>query len=147
MKKSVILLVSAVYIFAIVIVGFLGLKMRVYDPTIYVEKIVCETKGYHEYSEEDKIKKDHDGYIQVEYAKDLVVEINCKPNPDNATNKSFDYSILGNTNRYELTIKNDGTASIKFKEATAYTIIVTATDNHKATLRIKVIVVDSGGIF
>lgn len=147
MKKSVIMLLSAVYILAIVIVGFLGLKMKVYDPVIYVENIICETDGYHEYSEEDKIKKEHDGYIQVEYAKDLVVEIKCKPNPTNATNKTFDYAILGNENRYELVIKTDGTANIKFKEATAYTVIVTATDNHKATLRIKVIVVDSGGIF
>lgn len=147
MKKSVILLLSAVYIFAIVIVGFLGLKMKVYDPIVYVNNIICETEGYKEYSEEEKVKKGHDGYIQVEYSANLIVEIKCKPNPDNATNKTFDYSVLGDASRYELIVKEDGTASVKFKEATAYTVIVTATDNHKATLKIKIIVVDSGGIF
>ena len=125
MKKSVILLLSAVYIFAIVIVGFLGLKMKVYDPIIYVNNIICETEGYKEYSEEEKSKKGHDGYIQVEYSENLIVEIKCKPNPDNATNKAFDYSVLGDSTHYELTVKDDGTASIQFKEATAYTVIVT----------------------
>ncbi len=147
MKKSVVLLLAAVYVFAIAVVGFVGLKLKVYDPVIYVEKIICESDGYVEYSEEDKIKKEHDGVINCKFSSDLVVEIKCKPNPDNATNKEFEYFVLGDTTKYELTKKNDGTASVKFLEANSYTVIVTATDNQKATLKIKINVVDTGGIF
>ena len=44
MKKSVILMICVVYIFAIVIVGFLGLAMKVYDENKYVKEIQCINK-------------------------------------------------------------------------------------------------------
>jgi len=39
MKKPVIILISLVYILAIVIVGFIGVKARVFNPKTYVEDI------------------------------------------------------------------------------------------------------------
>lgn len=39
MKKPVIILISLVYILAIVIVGFIGVKARVFKPKTYVEDI------------------------------------------------------------------------------------------------------------
>lgn len=41
MKKSVIITIIVIYVLAIVVVGFIGLKMKVYDEQKYVEKIEC----------------------------------------------------------------------------------------------------------
>ncbi len=42
MKKSVILLILIVYVASIMIVGFYGIKIKVYDEKIMVEDIICE---------------------------------------------------------------------------------------------------------
>ncbi len=42
MKKSVILLILIVYIASIMVVGFYGIKIKVYDEKIMVEDIICE---------------------------------------------------------------------------------------------------------
>ena len=41
MKKSVIILILIIYIGSIVFVGFFGMKMVSYNPTILPEKIEC----------------------------------------------------------------------------------------------------------
>ena len=46
MKKSVIITIIVIYVLAIVVVGFIGLKMKVYDEQKYVEKIECISDGY-----------------------------------------------------------------------------------------------------
>ena len=54
MKKSVIITIIVIYVLAIVVVGFIGLKMKVYDEQKYVEKIECISDGYKDY---DQIQK------------------------------------------------------------------------------------------
>ena len=39
MKKSVILTIAVVYIFAIVLVGFIGIRQRAYNENVYVDDI------------------------------------------------------------------------------------------------------------
>ena len=39
MKKSVILIIFAVYILSVCIVGFFGIKVRMYNETVNVESI------------------------------------------------------------------------------------------------------------
>ena len=56
MKKSVVLLISLVYIISIVVVGILGLQMRVYDEVIYVTDINCIIKN-HEKDIKENVKK------------------------------------------------------------------------------------------
>ena len=46
MKKSVIITIIVIYVLAIVVVGFIGLKMKVYDEQKYVEKIECISDGF-----------------------------------------------------------------------------------------------------
>ena len=81
MKKSVILLIAVIYILAIVIVGFLGLRMKVYNPIVYVEKITCISKDFKEYTDEQKENneslKEYYGYIEKDYVDGLVIEIRC----------------------------------------------------------------------
>ena len=46
MKKSVILTIAVVYIFAIVLVGFIGIRQRAYNENVYVDDIVIISEGY-----------------------------------------------------------------------------------------------------
>ena len=39
MKKSVILLIFVIYVASIVVIGFFGVKIASYNPTIYVSSI------------------------------------------------------------------------------------------------------------
>ena len=65
MKKSVIITIIVIYVLAIVVVGFIGLKMKVYDEQKYVEKIECISDGYKDYdpNTETGLAKIHAGYI------------------------------------------------------------------------------------
>ncbi len=42
MKKSIIILIGAVYILSIIIIGFFGMKLTSYNETIYPERIEIE---------------------------------------------------------------------------------------------------------
>ena len=39
MKKALIAIISAIYVFAIIIVSFLGVRSEVYNRTVYAEEI------------------------------------------------------------------------------------------------------------
>lgn len=39
MKKSTIIIIIAIYLVSIVVISFLGIKVRVYDETKYVKEI------------------------------------------------------------------------------------------------------------
>ena len=45
MKKSVILIIAVVYVASVFIVGLLGIKMGLYNRTVYVEEIVYKPVG------------------------------------------------------------------------------------------------------
>lgn len=81
MKKSVIITIIVIYVLAIVVVGFIGLKMKVYDEQKYVEKIECISDGYKDYDPNTetglaKIHAGYIGYIKKDYKSGLKVEIN-----------------------------------------------------------------------
>ena len=40
MKKSSIIAVGIIYLVSIILVGFIGVRMKIYDPIVYVENIV-----------------------------------------------------------------------------------------------------------
>ena len=96
MKKSVIITIIVIYVLAIVVVGFIGLKMKVYDEQKYVEKIECISDGYKDYDPNTetglaKIHAGYIGYIKKDYKSGLKVEIKCRITPDNATHKNLEY--------------------------------------------------------
>lgn len=43
MKKSIVILIGAIYILSIIFIGFFGMKMTSYNETIYPEKIEIES--------------------------------------------------------------------------------------------------------
>ena len=46
MKKTSIIAIALIYLVAIILVGFMGIKMKVYDPVIYAEKIVWNSSSF-----------------------------------------------------------------------------------------------------
>ena len=123
MKKSVILTISIIYILAIVVVGFLGIALKVYNEKVYVEKIICITDGYKEVE-----NKEYDGKIEVKKNQEVVIK--CQVEPDNATNPilrfDFDDSELGTL--FTFVENGDGTWTIKMLDTGTVYIDIVPTD-------------------
>lgn len=147
MKKSVILVIAIIYVLAIVVVGFIGIRMKIYDANIYVEKIECISDNYQKCNENnDLFHKGYDGYISVIYEENLKVLIKCNIYPENASEKKLEYIYDKSSTTYTLTYNEDGTASVEFLKGGSATIIVKSTDNVGASIKILINAVDLGGI-
>ncbi len=135
MKKSVVLTISIIYILAIVVVGFLGIALKVYNEKVYVEEIVCITEGYEEIVNDEFC----DGQIIAKKNQEIVIK--CQVKPDNATNPMlrFDYDHDEVGKLFEIVENGDGTCTIKMLDAGAAYITIVPTDrNSNISLTIKV---------
>lgn len=136
MKKSVILTILVIYIFAIFIVGIIGGKSKVYDETIYVDEIICVSEEFVKY------EKEVDGYIgkiTKDFKEDLKILIKCQVNPANTPFTALDYSI-GGTQICNLTKDNDGNCLLSFIDSGSVTVTISSTDGKSKQVKIKVIV-------
>ena len=84
MKKSIVIIIGVIYIASIIFIGFFGMKMTAYNPTIYATKIECT-------NDEVKPKEDYK-YILAYYdpskpASENVYQILWKVYPEDCTNK------------------------------------------------------------
>ncbi|MBQ2891451.1 MAG: hypothetical protein IJE45_01005 [Bacilli bacterium] len=135
MKKSVILTISIIYILAIVVVGFLGIALKVYNEKVYVEKIICITDGYVAVENDEYC----DGVITVQKNQEVVIK--CQVEPDNATNPNlrFDYDSDELGKKFEFVENGDGTCTIKMLDSGTTFIEIVPTDrNSNISLRIKI---------
>lgn len=135
MKKSVVLTISIIYILAIVVVGFLGIALKVYNEKVYVESIVCITEGYEEIVNDEYC----DGEIKAKKNQEIVIK--CQVKPDNATNATlrFDYDHDEVGKLFEIFENSDGTCTIKMLDTgSAYITIVPTDRNSNISLTIKV---------
>ncbi len=152
MKKSVILTIAVIYILAIVVVGFIGMKMQVYDEYIYVNDIVILTDGYKEYTKDtqvgqDKLDRKIAGHITKDFKKGLRVELKCQILPDNANEKKLQYHWDEASTKYKLVVNDDGTAYIEFYAGAVAQITIQSSDNARYSKTIEVIALDFSGIF
>lgn len=147
MKKSVVFAIAVIYLIAIIVVGFLGQALKVYNENIYVERITCISDDYKPYKENSNEYKDgYIGYIQPDkYEEGLQVLIKCRVEPANATYKNLQY-ISTDTSICTIEMQDDGTAIANFIKAGTVTIIIKATDNGGEQIKIKIITHDVGGI-
>jgi DNA polymerase sigma len=135
MKKSVVLMIALIYILSIILVGFLGMKMKVYDQKVYVEEIVCLTEGYQKME-----NTNYDGYIGRVYQEGLKIELKCQVKPDDASFRDLDYLYDTTQNLYTLTKNADGTATIAFLDDVQTTAMITvrSTDGMNKMLVIRI---------
>ena len=157
MKKSVILTILIIYILAIVVVGFIGIALRIYDEKKYVESIECLTENYVSGAVEGT---KCDGYIDVTYKKntDNLVVIKCRALPADATNTKLKLSVdkekgydvdnpPEDTSNYEFWYRDngDGTWTINILKAKSQQVTVQPTDRAGVKLVILIEVKQSGG--
>lgn len=142
-KKSVVLAISVIYVLAIVVVGFIGMKMKAYNPTIYVDSIQCISEGYTEYLDQ---QNNADGYISTIYSEGLKVLIKCKISPDNATTTKLKYDYDQTSQTFKLQVNDDGTAVVEFLKGGTATITIKSMDSVGKKLVIDIIATDLGDI-
>ena len=154
MKKSSIIAVGLIYLVSIILVGFFGVRLKVYNPVVYVEKIVWNysefenVKGYKVEipTEEDKMQGiDYDAklrYATFGEIENLLINIKCYVEPHNANNTKLNY-YLNISNKFDVSInkKEDNTADIIFNEATSAYLEVKSTDGRDLTYTIKIEVI------
>ena len=147
MKKSVILTIAVIYIFAIVIVGFIGIRQGAYNENKYVDDIVIISDNYKKYeSDSEKAKEGYEGHISTSYVEGLKIEIKCQVKPDNATNKNLIY-ICSESQDYKLIKNSDGTATIEFYHGAQIDLIIKSQDTVGFYKKIFIDVEDLGDIF
>ncbi len=111
MKKSVILIIGIVYLASILIVGLMGIRMKFYNPTVYVSSIEYCPEGtldesasnnarsvYRNGTQMEVVMKegsaeDYDVYIRDTFEEDITFELKFTVKPENATNDSLDYAF------------------------------------------------------
>ena len=111
MKKSVIIVIALIYIAAIALVSFLGLKPKTYNDITYVESIKVTSDR-----EITKIKGEDTILFINEFKADgtRTVQLYCEVKPDNATNPKINY-VLEKDNDYA-TVDENGLITILPKE-------------------------------
>lgn len=127
MKKSVILIIVVLYLAAIAVVSFLGVKMKVYQEKIYVESIVCLNEEAEETPDEIRLIAGLKQPFQLEY----------KVYPEKATNKKLEFQIV---NESIAIVSETGYVTPLKKGVTK--LIMRATDGHGAACEIKLIIVE-----
>ena len=93
MKKPVILIIALVYILAIVVVGFLGIPARVYNPTTFVTDIALVFDDKLEKIPEKETDKVPNRF-KVFSDGAITFNITAKPIPNEATNKKIIFEKL-----------------------------------------------------
>lgn len=147
MKKSVILTIVVIYIFAIVIVGFIGIRQGAYNENKYVNDIVIISNNYVKYDvESDEAKSGIEGHISTSFVEGLKIEIKCQVKPDNATNKKLIYAC-DESQDYKLIDNADGTATIEFYHGAQFILIVKSQDTVGFSKKIFIDVEDLSDIF
>lgn len=155
MKKTSIIAIALIYLVAVILVGFMGIKLKVYDPVIYAEKIVWNSTEF-ENNKQFKVVKDKEklaeknikadaslDYTVFEFTEALTINIKCYCEPLNATNNKLDYYFDNTGLEYvTLKIKDDNTCDLSFDRAAAFTLFVKSTDGKNITYSIRINIID-----
>ena len=100
MKKSVVILISLIYVASIALVGFLGLKAQSYNEIVYPESI--EILNSYTTDPKTDIKSIK---FEASSPEDKQFQLNCRILPDNASDKRIVYAILSG-NQYATVDEN-----------------------------------------
>lgn len=81
MKKSVALIIAAVFLASIAVVGFFGMKIVSYNSKVYITEIRLTNP-------ELQTRADGSHYMTFEYRDDLAIPFTFEVSPDNATDRN-----------------------------------------------------------
>ncbi len=123
MKKTIVIIIMAVYIASIAIVNFFGLEVGIFDGIDYVERIFCNTVTLHN---ENSLELEPITYS----GNDPLFEFDFIPAPEGKEYTEDDESILTNPNRIQLNyevephLADETGVSFVFDEAAASGFVV-----------------------
>lgn len=148
MKKSVILIIGLIYIVSVVIVGFIGLQMRVYNPHIYVEDIQCSVTNIEPIDIGEDLKKEYGCdyyYVISNITEDTTIEVKCRVIPENATNTDVSFFVDSKDSEYMTISQSNNIALVTFiyseeDDGGSYNLTIRSNDgiNLKKVLRFRV---------
>ena len=161
MKKTSVISIFIVFLLSIVIVGFFGVRMKVYDPIIYVSGITWDSSEFEKdkvsffvkkYTEEEKEEQSINfdarlDYYLMGFDGPIKLNIKCRPNPENATNPNLNYYFDNTGKDVQKVILSDNTVDIMFNEPVGITLYVASTDGRNVTYTIRINVIDESMIF
>ncbi len=135
MKKSVILAILVIYIFAIVVVGLWGIKTYFFNPTVYVSEIQLVDSEDGAYKVETTPDQPDVDYIRLTYVEGLKFKIYYKVLPDNATSKAVEFDF--DTSKYEgkIEVTSDGEVIVRTNERMTIDGFIRSQDGVKAKSR------------
>ena len=128
MKKSVILLIGIIYILAIVVVSFFGLKVETFNETKYVTSIECINEGVQLDSQGEK-------YVVIAYEDQLVYQIEWRVFPDEASNNRV--AFVYDENKTTATVNDLG--RVYFNRKGAIKVFIMSTDGSNISDTITII--------
>ncbi len=151
MKKSSVIAIGLIFLASIVLVGFFGIRLKIFDPVVYVEKIEWNYSEFNDeskfrvtlYSEEEKLANNYEYDAELKYIsyvpiEDLTFNFKCYGTPLNATNSKLTYKLNINNSKIVLNVKDDNTADITFNMMTSVNLIAKSSDGRDVTYTIKI---------
>ncbi len=133
MKKSVVLTLIAVYILSICVVGYFGLKVKIFRPNVYAEQVVIKSiknaETGEDYSKSIRINNKNEKSIRISKPdeKEMILVFVIDVYPDNTTNKELNLSFgtpdmceivqgspTGGATAQEIIIKFKGSSTVTF---------------------------------
>ena len=130
MKKSFAVLIMVVFVCAIVLVGFFGIKVTSYNQITYVKLLDISNKEYDEESKTIILKKGRDyESIPFEY------QIDYRALPDDATNKKIQFSV---SNDDGIHYKIDQYGLLTIKSLVTFKLFLRTTDGSNVTKEVKI---------
>ena len=148
MKKSVIITIAIIYIASIVVVGFLGIAMRVSNPEAYISNIILKKDDSHRWATNKKIDNNiYDYYTEVMFDKDdpnaniIAMRFSYEfENPEYAkpehSAKPLIFSKFDKNRDGAEVIYSDGAYLLKFYIPGEYKITFTANDAKKKSITV-----------
>jgi hypothetical protein len=119
MKKSVVILIVLIYIVAVAIVSFFGLKIKVFEPIVYVESIEILNQD---------IKQNSMGmkYVMLELDEngEATYQIHYRVHPDEAT----DQGVIFSYDKQNEFVTIDDLGYVKFTDQGAVTVTLLPKD-------------------
>ncbi len=132
MKKLVIVLIGIIYVIAIAVVSFFGLKIETFNQTVYVTNIECTNENL-------KVASDGTKYIVTNFVKNeenpTTVQLQWHVYPDDATRKIVKFIYDENTT--VATVNEFGT--VIFNKKGTITVYIKSTDGSNKQEVIKII--------
>jgi len=146
MKKSVILIISVIYIVAIIIVGLLGQQIAGVDEKVFVDHIIVRDPDNGEllksYDPKEKgVTEDYYFVARAIFDEDpITVRIQAEVYPENSSWKDVEFKYDTNQEDYVVVKEEGNIAVVTFYSNATALIFPTSTDGQRKETSVRILV-------